>query len=192
MSCQECGCDCRDHYEDEDEEDPYSEDYGDDEETGPNQPLRVNPPLPPPPPSPAILPLQEQKKLWKEAIDAVFDEYPGARINMPALSTMVVVKLGYGVTEFQMYNQGVKDYIHELANDPIPYLTITKGRLGGISRIQTPAERGSEQDNRRINQIDNAIASAKAINNHTCVSCGNPKCNTNEPSCWKCGHPIQG
>lgn len=42
--------------------------------------------------------------------------------------------------------------------------------------------------------IDQALVSsnlAPAINNHTCVYCGNDKCGKQEKSCWKCGGKIQ-
>lgn len=29
-----------------------------------------------------------------------------------------------------------------------------------------------------------------AVNNYTCASCHNDRCNTQEKSCWKCGAPI--
>lgn len=32
---------------------------------------------------------------------------------------------------------------------------------------------------------------APAINNHTCIVCGNNRCSTTETSCWKCGALIR-
>lgn len=29
-----------------------------------------------------------------------------------------------------------------------------------------------------------------AVNDHTCVHCGNDRCSKKEKSCWKCGNPI--
>ena len=33
-------------------------------------------------------------------------------------------------------------------------------------------------------------SSGVAINNHTCKSCGNNRCNVSEKSCWKCGNLL--
>jgi len=47
------------------------------------------------------------------------------------------------------------------------------------------------QDQPTINVNSQVVSSSGvAVNNHTCKSCGNNRCNVSEKSCWKCGNLL--
>lgn len=78
-------------------------------------------------------------------------------------------------------------------------LNITKGKDGGVSlNSQAEQVKAKIEVKKTIagplhyvgeSPLQNAT-SMPAINNHTCLGCGNTKCSKDERSCWKCGHPI--
>ena len=41
-----------------------------------------------------------------------------------------------------------------------------------------------------LNVPKDSLATAPAIDNYVCPSCGNTKCNQNEKSCWRCEFPF--
>ncbi len=54
-----------------------------------------------------------------------------------------------------------------------------------------------DEDNQTEPPFDHPVVAGKItipappmIDNHTCISCGNAKCSTNEKSCWRCGALI--
>ena len=87
-----------------------------------------------------------------DAVNAVFDEYKGAAINMPALCGMVATKLGCDKDTFQSLSdaaktyvqnnaQGEKDKVTGTVENPESLFVIAKGRGGGVTRRadRTPA-----------------------------------------------------
>ena len=80
-----------------------------------------------------------------EAVSAVFDEYKGAAINMPALCGMVCTKLGADKDTFQSLSDAAKSYVQNNAQgdkdkatgeveNPDSLFVIAKGRGGGVRR----------------------------------------------------------
>jgi hypothetical protein len=80
-----------------------------------------------------------------EAVNAVFDEYKGAAINMPALCGMVCTKLSADKDTFQDLSDAAKSYVQNNAQgdkdkttgtveNPESLFVIAKGRGGGVRR----------------------------------------------------------
>lgn len=80
-----------------------------------------------------------------DAVSAVFDEYRGAHINMPALCSLACTKLGADKDTFatlteavqgyvQANSQGKKDKDTGAVENPSSLFVIERGRGGGVSR----------------------------------------------------------
>jgi hypothetical protein len=60
-----------------------------------------------------------------------------------------------------------------------------------VQRISFNEDDATEvKDKFSLNGSATNQTSAKPVDNHTCVQCGNTKCNKTEKSCWKCGSAI--
>jgi hypothetical protein len=66
------------------------------------------------------------------AVHGVFDTYKGARINMPALVSAAVTRLGVQPANYQVLADAVHAYVRSNAGT---LFTIQKGKGGGVSRI---------------------------------------------------------
>lgn len=64
------------------------------------------------------------------AVEAVFDQYPRATINMPAVITFAMGKLPADNDSYDILKESIESYVR---NNP-SYL-IKKGKGGGVSRI---------------------------------------------------------
>jgi len=68
-----------------------------------------------------------------DAVNAVFDRYPGQTLPMPALVSQAVTALGATPTEYAAVTKRVHAHIQGMAGEG-GSLTITKGKGGGVSR----------------------------------------------------------
>jgi len=66
------------------------------------------------------------------AVHGVFDTYKGARINMPALISVTLQRLGVQPANYQVLSDAVHAYVRSNAGT---LFTIQKGKGGGVSRI---------------------------------------------------------
>jgi hypothetical protein len=108
MPCENCDC-CRCQEDDEDHED-YDTSL---------PPPRVMAPVARPVPAPEV---------WKEYIGAVYQKYgTQTAINLPALCAMVLQFAGIQATEYQVWEENLRNYVRNSS-----YLTITKGKGGGV------------------------------------------------------------
>jgi hypothetical protein len=75
-----------------------------------------------------------------EAVHAVFDQFKGSAINMPALTSLTIGKLGnVGPSEFQAMGERVHTFVKAQEGT---VFSIAKGKGGGCKRIAdvvTPA-----------------------------------------------------
>lgn len=67
------------------------------------------------------------------AVHEVFDQFKGANINMPALVSLVVQKLGGSPENFKALGDKVATFVRDNSGD-FGVFTITKGRGGGVRR----------------------------------------------------------
>lgn len=76
-------------------------------------------------------------------VHAVFDKYPGARINTPALVSAVAANLGIDAIVnpegFKMVADRVKDILHTDSA-----FEVGKGRAGGVCRVSDKPENKAE------------------------------------------------
>lgn len=68
------------------------------------------------------------------SVDAVFDQYPGAHINTPALLSQVAMTLGADVTTLQQTEGLVKEYVKANSEGEGALFTIKRGKGGGVCR----------------------------------------------------------
>lgn len=67
------------------------------------------------------------------AVHEVFDQFKGASINMPALVSLTIQKLGGSPENFKVLGDKVSAFIRGNSGD-FGVFTITKGRGGGVRR----------------------------------------------------------
>lgn len=68
-----------------------------------------------------------------QAVHAVFDQYKGSAVNMPALTSLTIAKLGnVGPSEYQAMGERVHAFVK--ANEGTVF-QIAKGKGGGCKRI---------------------------------------------------------
>ena len=70
-----------------------------------------------------------QLELVSTAVNAVFDKFDGAKINMPALITLALQHLNVQPETWKMLSERVTDYIRSSPN-----FEVTKGKNGGVKR----------------------------------------------------------
>jgi hypothetical protein len=68
-----------------------------------------------------------------DAVNAVFDRFPGQKLPMPALVSLTVSDLGVQPAEHRMMTERVHTHIRSLAGEG-GSLVITKGKGGGVAR----------------------------------------------------------
>jgi hypothetical protein len=71
-----------------------------------------------------------------EAVNAVFDQYPGAKLNMPAVTSMALQRLNVQPENFKTLTEKVQGYIRDRAGerDSGAPFHIGKGKGGGVCR----------------------------------------------------------
>ena len=84
--------------------------------------------------------------LIEEAVSALFDQYKGAAINMPAVASMTAQRLGAQPENFKVLSDRVAEYVRansqetgsekegNLVQHPESMFIIAKGKGGGVSR----------------------------------------------------------
>lgn len=82
---------------------------------------------------------QAERELESEtvgaAVNAVFDEHRGAVINMPAVTSMALTRLGVQPETYKVLSERVQEYIRTNATDTRGGLfRIAKGKGGGVTR----------------------------------------------------------
>jgi hypothetical protein len=80
------------------------------------------------------------------AIHAVFDQYPGARLNMPAVTSMALQRLNVQPENFKILTEKVQGYIRDHAGDRASgaLFGIGKGKGGGVCRWADVPEKTEE------------------------------------------------
>jgi len=70
------------------------------------------------------------------AVNAVFDQFPGARINMPALVNYSLQRLNVQPENFRILSEKVQNYVRDRAGarESGALFHIGKGKGGGVSR----------------------------------------------------------
>jgi hypothetical protein len=77
------------------------------------------------------------------AVSAVFDQYKGAKINLPAVKTLALGKLDADPSNYSELSEALEDYIHDNAvseTNPNGIFLIAKGKGGGCCRIADQAK----------------------------------------------------
>lgn len=71
-----------------------------------------------------------------EAVGAVFDKYPGAKLNMPAVTSMALQNLNVQPENFKTLTEKVQSYIRDRAGERNTgaIFHIGKGKGGGVCR----------------------------------------------------------
>lgn len=67
-------------------------------------------------------------------VNAVFDQYRGANLNMPALTSMTLTRLNCQPEAFKVLTEKVQGYIRDRAGEGGAF-TISKGKGGGVRRV---------------------------------------------------------
>jgi hypothetical protein len=67
------------------------------------------------------------------AVHEVFDQFKGANINMPALVSLVVQKLGGSPENFKVLGDKIANFVRDNSGE-FGTFTISKGRGGGVRR----------------------------------------------------------
>lgn len=152
----------------------------------------------------------ERRAGFEKTLDGIYAKYGDqTRVNMSTLVSVLVSEMPEcDMQNYSKYCAQAQDFLRAKAADANSGYGLFKGRNGGFMKI--PAELdmkdmcwcGLKKSNcakctnldKQLSKLDSedSTKSKEAINNHTCVSCGNDRCNNQEKSCWKCGHPIQG
>ena len=87
-----------------------------------------------------LLRFQTERELEAEAVgvavNAVFDQFPGAKLNMPAVTSMALQKLNVQPENFKTLTEKVQGYIRDRAGDRESgaLYHIGKGKGGGVVR----------------------------------------------------------
>jgi hypothetical protein len=70
------------------------------------------------------------------AVNAVFDQFPGARLNMPALVNYALQRLNVQPENFRILSEKVQNYVrdHAGASESGALFHIGKGKGGGVFR----------------------------------------------------------
>lgn len=68
------------------------------------------------------------------AVHAVFDQYKGARINLPALTNFTLTKLEANASNYPELTNAIRDYVKSNASEGGLFL-INKGKGGGVIRL---------------------------------------------------------
>lgn len=69
-----------------------------------------------------------------EAVHAVFDQYKGVNINMPALTNAVLSRMGATPSTFAVLSERTAEYVRENAGEGGAF-KIAKGKGGGVRRV---------------------------------------------------------
>lgn len=162
MSCGSCDC----------EECLHSRHMNDDEddEEVPSIPFGT---LPPPPP------FHRTAEEFRVAMHSVFDQYPTARINMPAVVNIMMQRLQVKPHQWREAESQIVGYLKGQADAGV--LNLTKGKNGGMMR---------NGPTKQVESVLQSATSGPAVNDHTCPNCGNTACSKSERSCWKCGNVL--
>lgn len=76
----------------------------------------------------------EEAEIGK-AVHAVFDQYPGASINMPAITSLVLRSLGAEPANFKTLTEKVVEYLRNNSGEKgMAQFQIARGRNGGVKR----------------------------------------------------------
>lgn len=160
MGCS--NCDCTYCQEDRDGEEDYHQGMG--EQAAPiREPLLVT---------------DEQRTVWAKEMDTIFNLYAGARINMAAMQSMILQRIGVKAVDYVERAAQVADFIRERCDDPASGMSLARGRLGGIYR-SAPTTATSVPI--RSTAID-----------YTCKGCNVvlKDLSQGEKSCYRCGEAI--
>ncbi len=77
-----------------------------------------------------------------DAVHAVFDEYPGASINMDAVGSLTAQKLGVSLEDMADTAEAARDYVRSNVSE----FKIARGKGGGAKRLSdVPAEASEQQ-----------------------------------------------
>ena len=99
---------------------------------------------------------ETQQEQIAEAVSALFDQYPGASINMPAVASMTAQKLRAQPENFGVISERVLDYVRANSQEtkdeagvvtahPDSLFVIAKGKNGGCyRRADRPAKTDSK------------------------------------------------
>lgn len=82
----------------------------------------------------------ELEKATNEAIltefNALYDRYPGARMNIPCVVSGILTALKVQPTNFGEMSKRVNDFLH--AAEEAGIVKIEKGKKGGVTRVLAP------------------------------------------------------
>ena len=87
-----------------------------------------------------LIRFQTERELEAEAVgfavNAVFDQYPGVKLNMPAMTSMALQRLNVQPENFKSLTEKVQEYIRDRAGerDSGAPFHIGKGKGGGVFR----------------------------------------------------------
>lgn len=76
-----------------------------------------------------------------DAVNAVFDQYKGAAVNLPALKSLALGKLNATHAQFALLSDRVGNYVK--ANPSL--FEVKKGKGGGVSRLADKPAPATEQ-----------------------------------------------
>lgn len=69
-----------------------------------------------------------------DAVNAVFDQYRGANINLPALETLALSKLGADPSNYGELAEALRSYIKDNSGEGGAF-KVAKGKGGGCHRV---------------------------------------------------------
>lgn len=77
---------------------------------------------------------ETENALIAAAVSEVFDQFKGANINMPALTSYALQRLNATPSNFMALSERIQEYVRENAGEGGIY-KIAKGKGGGVRRV---------------------------------------------------------
>lgn len=141
--------------------------------------------LPKPPP------FARTNEEFLNAMNGVFDKYPGMRINAPLMINVMMQTLNVKPHEFREAQDMIYDFLASQKHAGV--ISVLKGKNGGMMKnhvSSNPLLAPIETKKTIAGPVRYVGEVAPAINDHTCPSCGNTSCSKSERTCWKCGNAL--
>lgn len=76
----------------------------------------------------------------ENAVEAVFDQFPGQTLPMPALLNLSVAKIGGTPEQHKTLTNRVHAYVSGQCNKNTGRLEVSKGKGGGVLRLAKPGQ----------------------------------------------------